>query len=91
MINIHENTLPSSAVAHRLAGDFARCGIIDNYNRPTRFECVVVGGNVCPVDDFGYVDLANPYPVVDGEIQICGWQVTFIPDNGELARVGVAA
>ena len=93
-INIHNTNiqggLPSDASVRRLKGTWYENGFEAGFNRPERFECVVLNGCIHEVDYRGYVDLDAPLPVRDGEIEVRGTQVTFMPSKGELARVGVA-
>lgn len=82
--NIH--TTPELTVC-RLKGDHMHHGYIDNSNRPSRLEVVVKDGVLYGTDHDGYVHW-DALPVTDGEIVI-GSDWTFLPDRGELVRIGV--
>lgn len=90
MTIIYGDNLPANSVMRRISGDWLENGYISNLNRPQKFECVIRGDQVFEVDNYGNVDFAHPLPVVDGEIQVRGRRVTFLPRGDELTRVGLA-
>lgn len=94
LTQLHTSALPEGAQLRRIAGDWMRNGYIENLGRPSRLEVVVIDGKGYVVDDNGYIANGGGEltPVVldaEGEIPIGGdW--TFSPDEGEMARAGLA-
>lgn len=76
--------------AHRITGDWMINGQIDNLGRQRRLDVEVIDGKLRLPNE--YPDYGAPATVTqDGDLQAWGASVTFCPDGGELARIGVAA
>jgi hypothetical protein len=94
-VNIYLD-LPEGAEVRRLAGDWMVDGYVSNLNRPRRLEVLMVEGEGYVVGEYGYLlgrDFDDVRPVeldADGAIRASGAGVTFLPDDGEMARVGLA-
>lgn len=90
--SIHTSDLPEGAKLRRIKGDWMEDGYINNLGRPRRLEIVVIDGKGWVVNAYGYLhDSGETTPVVldaDGAIPLgAGW--SFLPDAGELERVGL--
>jgi len=75
---------------HRIAGDWMVNGYIDNLGRKRALSIAVVNGRAYDLDYSGQPDLREP-PLtidIDGAIEVGGGSVTFLPDAGEIDRVG---
>jgi hypothetical protein len=76
----------SSNIKH-IRGDWMINGYIDNLNRERRLAVEVIEG--VAYDPHEYSD-GRPLKIEDGEIWGWGASVSFLPDERELARVGIA-
>jgi hypothetical protein len=75
----------------KIRGDWTTRGVIDNLNRRRELKVAIVNGVAMPTDITGTRPEPDCVPLrrySDGEIHPGGAGVGFLPDDGEIERIG---